>query len=139
MPQKSSSREKRLTPQQVIDYENDIGFILCVVRRIPHYVDGVPVRGDNYTRRGRFADGLKVDEQLAVLMPTDALVQYNLACSCALTDQPERAVACLHRALDFGYRDFNWLRRDPDLRGIRRHPLYRTVRDRIRAMQVKVT
>jgi hypothetical protein len=139
MPQKSSHREKRLTPQQERDVDIEIGFIEGVVRRDPHYVDALQVLGDNYTRRGRFADGLKVDEQLAVLMPEDALVQYNLACSLALTDQPERAVAALHRALDFGYRDFNWLRRDPDLRGIRRHPLYRTVRDRIRAMQVKVT
>jgi tetratricopeptide (TPR) repeat protein len=138
MPQKSNSREKRLTPQQERDVDIEIGFIEGVVRRDPNYVDALQVLGDNYTRRGRFADGLKVDEQLATLMPADALVQYNLACSCALTDQPERAVAALHRALDLGYSDFNWLRRDPDLRGIRRHPLYRSIRDRIRSMQVKI-
>lgn len=139
MPQNSSTRNKRLTPQQERDVDIEIGFIEGVVRRDPHYVDALQVLGDNYTRRGRFADGLKVDEQLATLMPKDALVHYNLACSFALTDQPERAVASLHRALDLGYADFNWLRRDPDLRGIRRHPLYRSIRDRIRAMKVKVT
>jgi tetratricopeptide (TPR) repeat protein len=137
MPQKSSSREKRLTPQQERDVDIEIGFIEGVVRRDPNYVDALQVLGDNYTRRGRFADGLKVDEQLATLMPADALVQYNLACSCSLTGQPERAVASLHRALDLGYSDFNWLRRDPDLRNIRRHPLYKSIRDRIRSMQFK--
>jgi len=139
MPQNSSTRNKRLTPQQERDVDIEIGFIEGVVRRDPHYVDALQVLGDNYTRRGRFVDGLKVDEQLATLMPKDALVHYNLACSFALTDQPDRAVASLHRALDLGYADFNWLRRDPDLRGIRRHPLYRSIRDRIRAMKVKVT
>jgi hypothetical protein len=138
MPQKSSDREKRLTPQQERDVDIEIGFIEGVVRRDPQYVDALQILGDNYTRRGRFADGLKIDEQLSTLMPGDALVHYNLACSCALTDQPERAVASLHRALDLGYRDFKWLRRDPDLRGIRRHPLYRSIRERIRAMQVKI-
>jgi hypothetical protein len=139
MPQKSSDREKRLTPQQERDVDIEIGFIEGVVRRDPQYVDALQILGDNYTRRGRFADGLRIDEQLATLMPKDALVHYNLACSCALTGQAERAVASLHRALDLGYRDFNWLRRDPDLRGIRRHPLYRTVRERVRAMQVKIS
>lgn len=139
MPQNSSTRNKRLTPQQERDVDIEIGFIEGVVRRDPHYVDALQVLGDNYTRRGRFADGLKVDEQLATLMPHDALVHYNLACSFALTTQPERAVASLHRALDLGYADFNWLRRDPDLRGIRRHPLYRSIRERIRAMKIKVT
>ncbi len=138
MPQKSSTRQKRLTPQQERDVDIEIGFIEGVVRRDPHYVDALQVLGDNYTRRGRFTDGLKVDEQLATLMPADALVHYNLACSYALTDQPERAIASLHRALDLGYCDFNWLRRDPDLRSIRRSPLYRSVRERIRSMQIKV-
>jgi hypothetical protein len=43
-------------------------------------------------------------------------------------------VAALHQALDLGYRDFKWLRRDPDLRKLRRHPLYKSVRERVRAM-----
>jgi hypothetical protein len=139
MPQKSTDREKRLTPQQERDVDIEIGFIEGVVRRDPRYVDALQILGDNYTRRGRFEDGLRIDEQLATLMPNDALVHYNLACSCALTSQPERAVASLHRALDLGYRDFNWLRRDPDLRGIRRHRLYRSIRERIRAMQVGIS
>lgn len=139
MPQKSSNRDKRLTPQQERDVDIEIGFIEGVVRRDPKYVDALQVLGDNYTRRGRFADGLKVDEQLVTLMPNDALVHYNLACSFALTGQPAQAVAALHRALDLGYSDFNWLRRDPDLKSIRRHPLYRSIRDRVRALKVKIT
>jgi predicted Zn-dependent protease len=139
MPQKSSHSDRRLTPQQERDVDIEIGFIEGVIRRDPHYVDALQVLGDNYTRRGRFTDGLRVDEQLSALVPNDPLVHYNLACSCALTNQPERAVAALHRALDLGYSDFNWLRRDPDLRSLRRHPLYRSIRDRIRAMRVKTT
>jgi hypothetical protein len=79
-------------------------------------------------------EGLTVDLELSRLRPDDALVQYNLACSCALTEQPEAAVAALHRALDLGYRDFNWLRRDPDLRGLRKHPLFKSVRAKVREL-----
>jgi hypothetical protein len=39
--------------------------------------------------------------------------------------------------LDLGYRDFKWLRRDPDLRGLRQHPLYKSVRERVRELEAE--
>jgi tetratricopeptide (TPR) repeat protein len=137
MPQKSSSR-RTLTPQQQRDLDIEIGFMEGVVRRAPDYTEALQVLGDDYTRRGRYQDGLKIDEQLAQLRPADALVHYNLACSYGLADQVERAVATLHRALDLGYRDFKWMRRDPDLRQVRKHALYRQIRERILHLDVQV-
>jgi predicted Zn-dependent protease len=137
MPQKNN-RRGQLSPQQAYDLDVEIGFVEGVVRRAPDDVGALQVLGDNYTRRGRFADGLKVDEQLSALLPDDPLVHYNLACSCALTGQPERAVTALHRALDLGYCDVKWIRRDPDLRSLRRHPLFRTIRERLRTMEIRV-
>jgi tetratricopeptide (TPR) repeat protein len=137
MPHKSSSR-KKLTRQEQRNLDVEIGFIEGVVKRDPAYVEALQILGDNYTRRGRFVDGLKVDEQLSRLRPHDALVQYNLACSYSLTDQMEPAMAALNRALDLGYRDFKWMAKDPDLKNARKHPLYKTVRARIRAMTIPV-
>jgi len=37
-----------------------------------------------------------------------------------------------------GYRDFKWLARDPDLRRLRKHPVFRTIQDKIRPMKVKI-
>jgi tetratricopeptide (TPR) repeat protein len=138
MPQQKSSNRRALSPQQQRDLDIEIEFIEGVVRRAPDYTEALQVLGDGYTRRGRYQDGLRVDEQLVQLRPTDALAHYNLACSYGLSEQFERAVETLHRALDLGFRDFKWLRRDPDLRQVRKHRLYRQIRERILALDVQV-
>ena len=127
-----------MTREQERNLDIEIGFLEGVVRRDPGYIDALQILGDNYTRRGRFEDGLKVDEQLVRLRPGDALVHYNLACSYSLTEQFESAAVALNRALDLGYRDFKWLSKDPDLAKLRKHPLYKKVRARIKAMEIKI-
>ena len=127
-----------MTREQERNLDIEIGFLEGVVRRDPGYIDALQILGDNYTRRGRFEDGLKVDEQLVRLRPGDALVHYNLACSCSLTEQFESAAVALNRALDLGYRDFKWLSKDPDLAKLRKHLLYKKIRARIKAMEIKI-
>jgi hypothetical protein len=133
---KPSSRRSPLAAEQERALDIEIGFLEGVLRRDPAYIEALQILGDDYTRRGRFAEGLQVDEQLSRLCPANALIQYNLACSYSLTDQPELAVAALHRALDLGYREFQWMRRDPDLRKVRRHPLFKPIRARIRSIEI---
>ena len=137
MPVKSSTR-KKLSRASQRDLDTKIGFLEGLVRRDPDYVDALELLGDHYTRRGRYAEGLKVDERLARLDPRNPLVFYNLACSCSLTGQFDRAVIELEKALQLGYRDFNWLARDPDLRRLRQQPVYRNLEAKIRRMKVKV-
>ncbi len=137
MPQKSSFR-KKLTRQETRDLDVKIDFIEGIVRRDPDYVEALQILGDHYTQRGNFREGLKVDEKLARLEPTNPLVYYNLACSYSLIGEMELAAASLRRAILLGYRDFTWLAKDPDLRDLRKHRLYRTIREQIRRMRVKV-
>ena len=131
-------RLKKLTPQQERDLDIEIGFLEGVVERDPTYADALQILGDDYTRRGRLEEGLKVDERLSLLRPTDAFVHYNLACSYALTGQFDAAAAALNHALDLGYCDFKWLAKDPDLARFRKHSLYKKIRARIKAMEIKV-
>lgn len=131
-PKAELSREERRN----LDIE--IGFLEALTRRDPGYVDALKVLGDDYTRRGWFEDGLKVDVNVVRLMPEDPLAHYNLACSYALTEQPEAAFAAINHAIDRGYRDFRWLAKDPDLAAFRKHPLYRKLRARIRALRVEI-
>jgi hypothetical protein len=79
-----------------------------------------------------------VDEQLSRLQPRNPLAFYNLACSHSLNSEFDQAAAALDTALSLGYRDFKWLARDPDLRPLRQHPLYRSIESRIRKMKVEV-
>jgi tetratricopeptide (TPR) repeat protein len=114
-----------------------IEFIEGLVRRDPGYVDALQLLGDHYTQRGRFLEGLQVDERLSRLEPDSPLVFYNLACSYSLTDQFDRAAEALEKALGLGYRDFSWLAKDPDLRKLRKHPLFQRIEDKVR--QIKNT
>jgi tetratricopeptide (TPR) repeat protein len=137
MPVKSSARKKSSRASQR-DLDTRIEFMEGLVRRDPDYADALQLLGDHYTRRGRFAEGLKVDERLARLEPQSALVFYNLACSYSLTGQFDRAVFALEKSLQLGYRDFKWLAKDPDLKKLRQQPVYRDLRDKIRRMKIKV-
>jgi len=135
MPKKS---RKKLTNTQQRDLDIEIGFMEGVVQRDPKYVEALQILGDDYTRRGRFTNGLKIDETLARLRPDDPTVLYNLACSYALTAQFDSAVAALNRAMDQGYRDFKWLMRDPDLKKLRQHARFKIIRERLRTGQAKI-
>jgi len=126
MAGKNSTKKKSSRAEQR-DLDVQIGFIEGLVRRDPGYVDALQILGDNYTRRGRYVEGLEVDERLARLEPRNPLVLYNLACSYSLTDQFEPGIATLKQAIAFGYRDFAWLRRDPDLRKLRKHSSFKQI------------
>jgi tetratricopeptide (TPR) repeat protein len=137
MPVKSSARKKP-SPASQRELDTKIEFMEGLVRRDPDYMDALQLLGDHYTQRGRYHEGLKVDERLARLDSENALVFYNLACSYSLTDQFERAALALVKALSLGYRDFAWLAKDPDLKEFRQQPAYDQIKDQIRRMKTKV-
>src|SRR3984885_13973535 len=136
MQAKNDSRKKARTNQRELDVK--IGFMEGILRRDPNYVDALQLLGDHYTQRGRFSEGLTVDERLARLEPESPVVFYNLACSYSLTDQFERAAQALEKAIDLGYQDFAWLAKDPDLKKFRQQPAFREILKKIRHKKVKV-
>jgi tetratricopeptide (TPR) repeat protein len=137
MPKKAAARP-RLNRREQRNLDIEIGFLEGLVQRDPAYVDALQLLGDNYTKRGKFVHGLKVDEHLSKLRPDDPLVLYNLACSYALTRRYEQAVGALLRAIENGYHDFKWIAKDPDLKQLRKHKLYSKVRAKISSAPIKV-
>jgi tetratricopeptide (TPR) repeat protein len=138
MPDKSSAISKKLTRRDLRDLDVRISFLEGLVRRDGRYIEALQILGDSYTQRGRFEHSLKVDQQLSQLEPGNPLVFYNLACSYSLNSEFDAAAAALDKALSLGYRDFKWLAKDPDLRPLRKHPLYRGIKDKIRKMKVRI-
>jgi tetratricopeptide (TPR) repeat protein len=136
MPSKISARKKPSRATQR-DLDTKIQFIEGIVRRDPNYVDALQLLGDHYTQRGRFTEGLKVDERLANLDPENALVFYNLACSYSLTEQFARAALALEKAIQLGYSDFKWLAKDPDLKKFRAQSAYDEIKEKIRRKKSK--
>jgi tetratricopeptide (TPR) repeat protein len=137
MPKKAAARPK-LTRREQRDLDVEICFFEGLIRRAPGYVEALQILGDTYTRRGKFVDGLKVDEHLSKLRPDDPLVLYNLACSYALTRRYEQAISALVRAIERGYHDFRWIAKDPDLKNLRKHKLFKKVEAKIHSAKIKI-
>ena len=129
--------KRKLTRSEQRELDVKIQFMEGIVQRDPQYVDALQLLGDDYTQRGRFPEGLSVDERLASLEPQNSLVFYNLACSYSLTGQFDRAVAALEKALSLGYRDFAWLAKDPDLKKLRAQPAYVALKEKIKRLKKK--
>ncbi len=104
------------------DPEFEIRFFESVRRRDPGSALVVELLGGLYTRQGRIAEGLKMDRKLVRLQPGNATARYNLACSLALSRRKADALRELQRAVELGYRDFDWMQQDPDLEVLKPHP-----------------
>jgi tetratricopeptide (TPR) repeat protein len=137
MPKEFGTRPK-VSRHELRDLDIEIGFLEGLLRRDQKNVDVLQVLGDDYTRRGRFDEGLKIDEALAKLCPKDPTVYYNLACSYALTKRCEQSATTLIRAIELGYNDFKWLMRDPDLEDLHQHPVFEKVRAKIKRVKINV-
>ena len=100
----------------------EMAFFESVLHRSPDYSEVIELLGGLYTKHGRIADGLRMDRKLVKLLPSNATAHYNLACSLALSQRKADALRSLHRAIELGYADFDWMSQDPDLDGLKQHP-----------------
>ena len=107
---------------------------------ITAFVIGNTVRGDDtedaaaLERRivRTFASG---DHEAAIVLvdryiaawPDAPHMRYNRACGLALLGRPDEAAAALLLAVERGFRDFEVMRRDPDLASIRDHPTFTAI------------
>lgn len=109
------------------DPEFEIRFYESVLRRDASYVSVIELLGGLYTRRGRVADGLRMDRKLVKLQPENATAHYNLACSLALSKRKSDALRELQEAVKLGYRDFDWMQQDPDLDLLKHDPAFHSL------------
>jgi len=113
---------RRLREQSQIDFE--IEFLSRVLERDPFFVDALRAHANNLAAKGQHARALQIDRRLVRLIPEDAIAWYNLACSYTVLGMIEPAFSALHRSLELGYSFVNRLRRDPDLKALRRDPRF---------------
>jgi tetratricopeptide (TPR) repeat protein len=116
-----ASRRRRREQSQ-LDFELD--FLGRVLERDPLYGDALKVHADNLSAKGYYNRALQADLQLVRIRPDKPIPWYNLACSYALLGMVERAFEALERSLRLGYGHFHHLRRDPDLKSLRRDPRF---------------
>lgn len=110
----------------------EMAFFESVLRRAPQYTDVIEILGGLYTKHGRIADGLRMDRRLVRLQPDNATAHYNLACSLALSKRKADALRSLQRAVELGYRDFDWMAQDPDLEDLKEHPEFTALLEQLK-------
>jgi len=113
---------RRFRAQSQREFELDLfGRIL---ERDPLYVAVLRVHGNNLSATGQYSRALIVDRRMVRLQPERPVPWYNLACSYSRMGMIDPAFAALHRALELGYRLFEHMARDPDLKALRSDPRF---------------
>jgi non-specific serine/threonine protein kinase len=74
---------------------------------------------------GRDEDAARQLETAVALRPNDGNVLYNAACTYALMQRKDEALATFKAALDAGYGNREWAARDPDFASIKDDPEFR--------------
>ncbi len=113
-----------LSPAERARFDFEIGFFEGILEGYPDYLEVLELLADSYTQVGNYQKGLAADLKLAKVKPNDPTVLYNLACSYSLVGDIDQALWTLSGAIQAGYRDFNYLARDPDLINARRDPRF---------------
>jgi tetratricopeptide (TPR) repeat protein len=82
-------------------------------------------------RAGRREEGLHWARQALAIDPLDAGVRYNVACLYAIEGAHEEALDCLEAVVAAGFRNREWMERDPDLAPLRGSLRFRALMDRM--------
>jgi tetratricopeptide (TPR) repeat protein len=125
-PTTSSSTEMtlaRMGAQTQLDFE--LAFFGSILDRHPSYLEMLRTHAKNLSLVKRYVESMQIDRRIIQLAPSDPLAHYNLACSYALLKQTDTALSTLRRAVELGYRDFEFMRQDRDLDSIRKDPRFR--------------
>ena len=112
-----------LAERTQLDFE--VEFFGRILAAVPDFADALRAQACNLTMKGRLKDGLAVDRQLVAVCPDDPTAHYNLACRFALLKQRDDAITTLRKAVELGYRDFEFMLEDHDLDSIRKDPRFR--------------
>jgi non-specific serine/threonine protein kinase len=89
---------------------------------VPEDVRARMLLANRYAGIGRNEDAIR-ELQIAVTMrPKDSNILYNASCTYGILQKKTEALALLKRAIEAGYRNYDWFARDPDLQCLHGEP-----------------
>jgi tetratricopeptide (TPR) repeat protein len=105
----------------------ELEFLENIARRLPEDIEVLRALADLYTKTGDYTEGLRIDERLSQLCSEEPLVWYNLGCSLSLVERKDDALDARSRALELGYDDYEWMKKDGDLTVLRGDPRFESM------------
>lgn len=142
-PAEKGSNVPEAIPQEALrNVQNGIGHVRSheydiairefteAIAQYPQYVMAYNDRAAAYIRQNKF-DKAKDDLNKALAInPHNPITYYNTAALYALQKQSAPALEYLDKALVLGFKDYDYLRTDPDLNNIRKNTEFRKILDR---------
>jgi non-specific serine/threonine protein kinase len=92
------------------------------LRQVPEDARARILAAAFYAVEGRHEDAVREANLAMLLRPNEAMVHYNAACTFCSMNKKAEALDALHKAWQNGFRDADWVRRDPDLTILRGDP-----------------
>jgi Flp pilus assembly protein TadD len=102
----------------------------AAIERDPTYAIAYANRGVAYLAQKKYNKALDDLKQAVALNPKDPLAFYNLAVLYTLRKDFDLAIDTLDQALTHGFNNYDALRHDPDLAGLRKQSEFRKLLDR---------
>jgi tetratricopeptide (TPR) repeat protein len=90
-----------------------------VIARHPESIDAIYELATLYADKGQYASAISYMEQAISLQPDNPAHDYNLACLYAMQENAPEALSWLKKALDKGYKNWDQIMTDEDLKSIR--------------------
>ena len=122
-PEGTSRADGRFRPNLSQD-EFDREFFEWILQRNDSHSDVLRRQAELLARHGDHQAALRLDRRLVELHPDDPIVQYNVACSLAMTGHVAEAISALEHAIELGYDDFAHIEADADLDLLRDEPSF---------------
>lgn len=106
-----------------------LGFELASYQAVlsvsPDHAGALMALGHLYTKLGCHKEALEIDKRLVTLWPNDPICRYNYACSLSNLGRIDESLAELDMSVKLGYRDFAYMKQDPDLANVRKDPRFK--------------
>lgn len=109
------------------DYDSAISEYNMAIEKYPKYVMAYNDRAAVYVKQGKFDKAREDLSKALAIDPHNPATYYNTAALYSLQNESSQALDYLERALVLGFKDYDLLRSDPDLKNIRQNPKFREI------------
>ncbi len=102
-------------------------FYESLIKINPNFLEVLLQLSRIYIRLRDYKKALKIDKKIANLMPFDPISYYNLACDYSLLGDIENSLKNLKIAITLGFKNKNYIRKDPDLKNLRKSKRFKEI------------